>query len=465
MSWSWLAWSAFSLCTALLLGTVMFLPDWTEGGPIDRTAFLPGATTDGHYQIELACESCHTQNFADQTSLQAACLDCHGAELERADDSHPERKFTDPRNADRIASLDARWCTTCHQEHRPEITQTMGLSLPGDYCYRCHQDIGEERVTHRDLAFDSCASAGCHNFHDNKALYEDFLVEHRSEPDFRPVMRVPGRTPEPATPPGAPPLTAQDQDGPETLAASDPILVDWAASAHARGRVSCTDCHAADESAWTEQPARAVCADCHSFASEGFEASRHGMRLAAGLSPLDPADARRPMQPDSHGAGLDCNTCHPAHRYDTTFAAAEACLGCHADDHSLAYEDSPHSLTWAEARTRGDQEQDALRKGVSCATCHLPRVHPPGRPRETRVAHNQNDFLRPNEKMIRPVCQDCHGLAFSIDSLADPALITTNFRGRPARRVESIHYASELRWRLEGKTPPWEDADPKDNEP
>jgi hypothetical protein len=91
------------------------------------------------------------------------------------------------------------------------------------------------------------------------------------------------------------------------------------------------------------------------------------------------------------------------------------------------------------------QEQDgtgAAGTGVSCATCHLPRI----RSREDGgdivfVQHNQNANLRPNEKMIRTVCLDCHGLRFSIDALADPKLVATNFTGRPARHVASVEMA------------------------
>ena len=46
--------------------------------------------------------------------------------------------------------------------------------------------------------------------------------------------------------------------------------------------------------------------------------------------------------------------------------------------------------------------------------------------------------LRPNEKMLRTVCMDCHGLGFSIDALADEKLINNNFNGMPSVHVESI---------------------------
>jgi hypothetical protein len=59
------------------------------------------------------------------------------------------------------------------------------------------------------------------------------------------------------------------------------------------------------------------------------------------------------------------------------------------------------------------------------------------------VTHNQNDSLRPNEKMVRSACIGCHGLQFSLDSLADPALIEWNFNGRSTVHIESIKWAQE----------------------
>ena len=45
-------------------------------GP-DRSAFLPGATTHGHYQIELSCQACHTPWNGVKEN---ACYDCHSNE-------------------------------------------------------------------------------------------------------------------------------------------------------------------------------------------------------------------------------------------------------------------------------------------------------------------------------------------------------------------------------------------------
>lgn len=83
---------------------------------------------------------------------------------------------------------------------------------------------------------------------------------------------------------------------------------------------------------------------------------------------------------------------------------------------------------------------------MTCATCHLPRVEHRDLEfdiKRTLVQHNQNDTLRPNEKMLRPVCLSCHGLQFSIDALADTALIQRNFRGVPMAHVQSLEMARD----------------------
>jgi hypothetical protein len=164
------------------------------------------------------------------------------------------------------------------------------------------------------------------------------------------------------------------------------------------------------------------------------------MRLRQGLAPMSPGQARRPMRGDAHDRGLGCTSCHGAHDFDPRRAAVDGCLGCHDDTHSRAYRESPHHALW-----QAEVAQHApAGSGVSCASCHLPReIHrDAGRERVT-VQHNQNRNLRPNEKMIRGVCLHCHGLAFAIDALADPALIARNFRGRPSRHIESLDMAAQ----------------------
>lgn len=385
---------------------------WTLMYGEDKRLFLVGTTTDGHHQIELACAACHTSPFGGAALLQSACEGCHLEELQAVRDSHPRRKFTDPANADRVAILDARVCATCHREHQEDLTATMGLTLPEDLCFLCHESVGEERSTHAGLPFSGCASSGCHNFHDNTALYEDFLVSNAGLP---------------------------------WLAATAQVALPTAGS-HAENAVACANCHGAPSGTHaafeaTPDPA-AVCVDCHQRENNGFMAGKHGMRLAVGLSPMTPAMARIPMHEAASHETLDCLSCHRPHGDERRFTVFEACIGCHASEHVANFDASPHGQL-LQASLSGTLPAN---EAVSCATCHMPAsTSLRGGEAVVTVEHNQNANLRPNDKMLRSVCMNCHSLEFAIDALADAALVANNFRGRPSLHVESMDMALSRR--------------------
>ena len=182
----WLIWLIGTIAIAGYLSAAMMY----SGA---RSSLLIGKTTNGHHQIELSCNTCHDNEFSNIDTIQNACLKCHETELKLANDSHPIKKFRDPRNADRLEQLNAMKCVTCHTEHKPELVSDMGmgLTLPKDYCFKCHQNIAQDRPhTHQNLEFTSCATAGCHNYHDNRALYERFLEKHATEPDTKSTQLV-----------------------------------------------------------------------------------------------------------------------------------------------------------------------------------------------------------------------------------------------------------------------------------
>lgn len=444
----WIVWGVLSVVTIGIPGAGI----WYDGSKDSsllapaRLAMLPGDTSHGHYQIELACESCHTDPFGGRESLQQACVGCHGAELAEADDSHPASKFEDPRNMDRLERLDASQCVTCHVEHRPEFTHPMGVTQPRDFCFHCHSGPEEMPVDHAGMAFDTCTSSGCHNFHDNRALYEDFLLRHAEALPLTEKRELPLRDfhetkyemmayPLDTYPFRA--LLAGEADAPADQTTPE-IARHWLASRHAAGGVNCSACHAPAGGAWIAQPAESACKTCHGPEVQGFLAGKHGARLAQGLSSMRPELARAPMRADAHGRELTCASCHDAHSVDTRRAAVEACEGCHDDAHTRAYRHSPHYALWQQ-ELAGTLPPGS---GVSCASCHMPRQRmPTDEGSRMVVQHNQNDTLRPNSKMLRPVCQSCHGLGFAIDALADRELIGSNFKGKPVRHVESIDMA------------------------
>lgn len=475
----------WSLVAATLIAATFVAASLFVGG--DRRVLLIGETTDAHHQLEMSCETCHgTPSFADAAeavqTVNKACRNCHDDELDDADDSHPRSKFRNPRMAAYWEKLDARLCTTCHIEHRPEITGDSAVTVPLDFCRACHsegdQDVRADRPSHAAVTFDTCASAGCHNFHDNRALYEDFLVKHAKAPWLAapPVhgLSALGRGREPTTEAA---LSRADALAPPDALAESVFLDDWSRSGHPPADVNCAGCHAtnaADGASlaelaehWIDAPPTAVCEGCHRVQARTFALGRHGMRghpkIAKprdprrgvsdlgleGLMPdavvawfIDPAPpsrttvavARLPMNADAADRSLDCGSCHEPHGVDTRYAAVDACSTCHDDSHTRAYFESPHYATWRE-ELAGTAPAGA---GVSCATCHMTKTERRG---NVITSHNQNDNLRPNEKMIRPVCLDCHGLQFSLDALADTRLIEANFTGRPEIRVESIDWA------------------------
>jgi hypothetical protein len=460
MKLKWLGWAVINVAILAIFAFGLIAPASSLPSESLKRAWLPGKTTHGHYQIELNCNACHdpSRNSGEPSAsdvMQNACISCHGEQLKLANDTHPAKKFRDPVHADLLNIINAQDCLTCHREHVPDQTLSMGLTVPADYCWHCHQDIDESRPSHVGMSHDTCATAGCHNYHDNRALYEKFLADHHGVSDHieggRVAIRQTRKTLSRSDWEMAA-LTINQSDAPEQVETTPELLQDWQETAHAAAGVNCTMCHGgsgsttASTKAWSDHVAIKTCQHCHAGQFDTFVSGKHGMRLRAGMSPMSTAMARLPMhshpdgQDDVHGgaahAELTCNACHAGHRFDTKYAAAEACLRCHADDHSLAYADTAHAALWAaELDGSGD-----VNSGVSCATCHLPRL-------DTGVGvfvnHDQNASLRPNETMARDVCLNCHSLEYSLSVLADPQAKIECYRNPPRQRTQSVDMAHE----------------------
>lgn len=449
----WIVWLVGSLIAAAYLANTLF-----QG--VDKTSFMPGPLSNGHYQLTEKCEVCHADAFGGEKDtgevLQAACIKCHGDERKKPQDSHPLAKFKDPRNADRLEKINALRCVTCHTEHRMEITLKDGLTQPLDVCFQCHEDIAEDRPTHEGMPFNSCKDSGCHNYHNNRALYTKFLLKHKDKPAHLERTKLPGREyselldevmdyPRDRYP--VKQLSIADSDAPGDVKVSDNTVRDWLETSHARSGVNCTACHSMEvepgsgQSVWINSPTQKSCAQCHGLEIRRFGKGKHGMRTAADLSPMSPGKARLPMSTKVSHKEMDCNSCHGGHRYDVKKAAVEACLECHNDKHSLAYKESKHYELW-QAELDGTAKPNT---GVSCATCHMSRINFDVSEWSSRIMvdHNQSANLSPNSKMIRSSCLHCHGLGFSLDALADTELINRNFNDNPSVHVKSIELAKE----------------------
>ena len=444
----WLIWLGLM---AILIGYFAYTLTVSD----DKTIFMPGDLTGGHHQIGVSCVSCHGESFSDEDSLQNSCIECHGEQREKPFDSHPREKFTDPRNADRLENINALYCVTCHVEHQPEMADETGLTQAKDFCVHCHENVADDRPSHEGMEFDTCASSGCHNYHNNRSLYTDFLVKHMDEEDILKKALLPEKElasvldeiatyPHDRYPVTA--LTLKDIDAPAKVLVktSQDIRHDWLTTAHANIGANCSSCHLdetkeRESNSWIEKPDHKSCVKCHDTEVSHFMQGKHGMRLKQNLPAMTPFDARLPMKDDASHKILECNSCHQAHQYELDTASVESCLSCHDDKHSLAYKESSHYSLWKKEQS-GELPKGS---GVSCASCHMPRVAVDVSDwlRRTVVQHNQNVNLVPNDKMIRSTCLNCHGLEFSIDSLADESLISNNFNGKPTVHIESIDMA------------------------
>ena len=396
---AWLLWGGFTLLLAALLAAGLSFRATHEGDLQTqlRALFSPSPLSAGHAQIALQCPACHGANAASGPGvIQDACTHCHARdEFNKAADLHRISLFEGPANAARITVLDASRCATCHSEHRPAAQHTAGYSLPADFCIACHREVAKDRPSHAGLRFDSCLNSGCHNYHDNRALTESFLVKHalRPQPELRSLRPEPNAT----------------------------IATEAALTRNPHR-----------DTIWQQQ----ACEICHRDERATFVQGKHGMRVAAGLGPMSPRLSSLPFTKASFTRTLSCTTCHAALNPDVRRAAVEACVGCHNDPHTLAYQGSRHELAWRK-ELRGEAPRGS---GVSCASCHLPTVEAAdgSHPFST---HNPNAFLRPNSRQLRIVCLSCHTLPFSIDALADRQLIERNFRGLPTRHIPSIEMA------------------------
>jgi hypothetical protein len=337
-----------------------------------------------------------------------------------------------------LAKIDALRCVTCHGEHVPDVTHAMGVTVPADFCQACHADIAKERPSHAGFDPAGCATTACHRYHDNRSLYEDYVARHLDEPALLSPASVPERNLSAffaATRPTPKALVASDQNGPASAASRAKVVHDWAASSHARAGVNCRSCHAPNQAAWSDKPGPDGCKECHGREVQGFLHGRHGMRLDRDLPAMKPELARLPMKSGAHTRELGCGSCHGGHSFETKKAAFEACVECHDDEHSRAYASSPHAKLWRDELAG----RAPVGSGVSCATCHLPRSssNVAGHAR-VFVEHNQNDNLRPPDKMVRSVCQSCHGLGFTFDALSDPTLALKNFLTKPTRQTKTL---------------------------
>ena len=171
----------FRFRTAVIGASVLLLIWLAAAFALDRRqAFLPGATSQEHVLFEASCSSCH-EGFKPVSN--EACLRCH--EPEMAADAHGQKKFRDPRWAGDLEKLAVLTCTTCHQEHVHIFER--GVHLKPELCMTCHEGIIQgDLKSHDGFSREGCWTAGCHNYHDHRAISTGFLRQNLDQPPTLP---------------------------------------------------------------------------------------------------------------------------------------------------------------------------------------------------------------------------------------------------------------------------------------
>ena len=226
----------------------------------------------------------------------------------------------------------------------------------------------------------------------------------------------------------------------ETISQShlDEINQLWRSSAHALADVNCSSCHLDGKTKeLIVKPNQENCRSCHEVAVDTFLLGKHGIRIGERLSPLQPKITRLPMKKPALGKKMTCNTCHDVHEVNTFQAAVDSCLSCHNDNHSLNYSKSKHAqLLAAEGTlTRASVES------VTCAACHLPRMEFDG---VVHVNHNNTYNLLPQDRMIKDVHMNCHGMEYSYRSIFDSELVFINFDRAPTKELQTLEMIRAL---------------------
>ncbi|MBF0169823.1 MAG: cytochrome c3 family protein [Nitrospinae bacterium] len=382
----------------------------------DTAAYLPAPLSPPHARFAAACEACHVPwrgVAADR------CLTCHRRGL--AKDLHAADRLEKARSGGAFGAMRAVDCVDCHREHRP--TREGGFTGPPDLCLDCHREV--EMVDRHPgipgaLTSTGCRDAGCHRYHQGVAA----PLLAAAEP-IR--IRQESLLPTPPPPAPAPPIA------PEALAAmkASPFYRDhpivtarYEIGAHYGGQATCDTCHLVNGKR-TLAPPVSVCGDCHKEQTATFVHGRHG--AAAGF------DLRGKKAPLRH---VGCGDCHDPHSLKTGKARREACLSCHDTLHTRNYEKSAH---WRQL----SEPLFALSPltAPDCAGCHMPRRTELG----GRTDHNETLSAAAPERMAVDVCLACHGLAFSLSALFDPAVVASNFTYAPPGIPDRVAYALSRR--------------------
>lgn len=226
----------------------------------------------------------------------------------------------------------------------------------------------------------------------------------------------------------------------------------WQASAHARAKVLCRDCHGADHAAIEKRAARVgakVCGRCHARAYDEHAASRHGMGLHSGWGctrglaqrdqrecgfchepgstrPRSDIQCARFLKQSSEMAEIGCNRCHQVE---------DSCAACHANhatdlrpvrDPAVCAPchmgpDHPQWEMWQTSRHGVLSASSGRAVGPDCQSCHMPRGShnvSAGLTVKSGSMPLAADAAKKGRAEMLAICSTCHAAGFAARELA-----------------------------------------------
>lgn len=376
----------------------------------DQTLFLPAPLSSSHARFESDCAACHKPWKGVEESF---CLDCHDRAL--ANDTHSDKKMTRRIKASPPENLKNPGCLTCHQEHRN--VKSGGYTGPAGLCVTCHSKLTPHPGLDMAGASMSCQKGGCHTYHSNITPDEIAKTDiDRLLPKTRVVL-------------AAAPASQNRLDVAELAKMTNApfyrkkptITSRYEISKHFGFEATCDRCHRSKNGAIDFSPKISVCEKCHKSVTDTFVRGSHGAGggMGAGLfgQPL--------------GTVVGCGSCHDSHSLMMDEARIEACEKCHDSDHVKNYRGSSHYRYLVDPVFANKPQS-----GVDCAGCHMPRLKELG----GATDHNESVSVSSKEQMARTVCAKCHGLYFSLKSLYNKVIVTSNFTYSPKGSTEGVDY-------------------------
>ena len=357
--------------------------------------FRPGQVFSGHQRFQDACQACHLPWSGPDPGK---CVSCHANVM--MFNTHSDAKLEAPLRVEVDEKYRKYTCVNCHREHiSDDLAGALYTGKPA-MCMDCHPAY--LRSDHQAHDSRSCVQDSCHSYHINISR-ADFGKDSRARLLLK--TRAPAR-PKPAKV-ATPTPEALEQMRRSAFYNENPVYAaKHSISAHATTEATCQRCHTSSGKL-VEKPSLKVCAECHPTQFYGFSSGGHGAARAR--------DAGRFSTPREN---VGCGSCHDTHSLLLGSARREACKRCHDSKHTLNYEKSGHYRYISDPVF-------ALKPvtGVDCAGCHMPKLEE----LNGHTMHNESYSSSRKRIMAVMVCDRCHGMKFSLESLYDPDVISYNF--------------------------------------